>query len=459
MAYALGGFGSRAISFLVFPVYSHIMSANNFGQFDYIMGLVALFIPLISLQMSEAAYRWMIAGSCSDKEKSVVYSNALFAVGVGMVLGLPLIYVVCRLLEVNYFYQISLLVASSILFSLMQQILRGVGETKAYAAIGLMNAALCAAISVIGLLNYEDQVSAIVISYSLSNLICIAALQLFIKRWLNFRFEGVQLQRIWEFVVYSVPLIGNVVGWWALAYINRYYIVEEAGYTENGVYGVAYRFATIMTLVNSVFLMSMQDKAMADKDSKDKIASDRGIFEKFFKFEVSVVLVLTCLAPMLNMLLGVEYHDSWKYFPLLLASAAFQGLGAFVGLGYQKHKRTAGIFLTTIVAVTVNTIVTVAFIGDLGLYAPAIGSLIGFFLMYLVRVWAMRRLYSVGVSGMKLISFAVAFAFFYVLSIRSNGLYGYMMAIPMTALSFWWFRGEIKGAIKMVRRGLKTGGD
>ncbi len=61
LIYSIGSFGSKNLSFLLLPLFSLYLTTVEMGQYDLILTFVLLVTPLITLQLSDAIYRWLIA--------------------------------------------------------------------------------------------------------------------------------------------------------------------------------------------------------------------------------------------------------------------------------------------------------------------------------------------------------------------------------------------------------------
>lgn len=67
LIYGIGNFGSKILSFGLLPLYSYFLTREEFGYYDIIVTTVTLLVPLITLQLSEAIFRWLII---PDKDES-----------------------------------------------------------------------------------------------------------------------------------------------------------------------------------------------------------------------------------------------------------------------------------------------------------------------------------------------------------------------------------------------------
>ena len=73
---------------------------------------------------------------------------------------------------------------------------------------------------------------------------------------------------------------------------------------------------------------------------------------------------------------SAHYFTAWRYIPILLLAAVFQGIAAFAGslLGAIKKPRT--LMWSTLTAAVANAVLSIILIPCLGLWGAAIGTLI-----------------------------------------------------------------------------------
>ena len=65
--YAIVTFGTKFMSFLIVPLYTYYISTYDMGVYDLLYSTVSMLTSLITLQISDAAYCWMIRGKNVDE--------------------------------------------------------------------------------------------------------------------------------------------------------------------------------------------------------------------------------------------------------------------------------------------------------------------------------------------------------------------------------------------------------
>ena len=61
--FTINSFGSKLISFLLVPLYTYVLSTNDYGTADLITSTVQLLVPVLTLNIQDAVLRFSL-----DKE-------------------------------------------------------------------------------------------------------------------------------------------------------------------------------------------------------------------------------------------------------------------------------------------------------------------------------------------------------------------------------------------------------
>ncbi|MEP5132224.1 oligosaccharide flippase family protein, partial [Nonlabens ulvanivorans] len=127
--YAIGNFGSKVLSYAMVPLFSFFVNKEDLGLYDLFLTSISLLFPVVTLQLSEAMYRWLLTSE-NLRDKRKVISTGIFSS-----LILLTIFGLCYLIS-TYFYSFRyqeyfyLLLIGASLFPIAQQIIRGLGKNK-----------------------------------------------------------------------------------------------------------------------------------------------------------------------------------------------------------------------------------------------------------------------------------------------------------------------------------------
>src|SRR5690606_9762530 len=157
--YAIGNFGSKLLSFLLVPLFSFYVTREDFGTYDIIVITATLMVPIVTLQLSDGVYRWLldVAMKKVSLHISTVVSSSAFIILMNLVVLAVVFYVArsyfLRGLEngwllLNYLFSLCLL-------PYFQQIARGLQQNRLYAAAGIVNSLILVICNVVFLVVFN----------------------------------------------------------------------------------------------------------------------------------------------------------------------------------------------------------------------------------------------------------------------------------------------------------------
>jgi O-antigen/teichoic acid export membrane protein len=385
--YGIGTFGSKVIYFLLVPFYSFFLSKSELGIYDLILASLTIITPIITIQISEAVYRELLDPNTPNQKSSQAFSSGLSLVFIGLLLFVAAAFIIKQFFEFKILYELILIQSSFTFYIFFQQTLRGLSFNKEYALMGAMNAFLLIFFTIALICFSRIELSNVILAIACAQIISITYAAYKINFFKLLDFKNISKEKVYQLLNYSFPLLPNTLSWWLIDLGSRYIILFFIGLEENGLYAVAARYAGIIALVNSIFILSWQDYVI---NSKLKISSNKKklslSLNLFVAFQIGLVILLTSFSKeLIFYTTPVAFHDAANYLPVLLISSAFASFCGFYGAFYLKEKRTRKIFTTTFIGSIINIIFCIALINYFSLYAVAAASFVGFFVTFLIR--------------------------------------------------------------------------
>lgn len=385
LTYSIGSFGSKILSFLLVPFYTYFLTKKELGEYDLLLTTISLFAPLVSLQISDATYRWLIDKEyISETEKAKIMTNSIITLCIGYLIFCIGFSVYIFFNSFQYQGYFIVLIFLNCLLPLLQSILRGQGDTRQFAINGILTTFLIVVFNVIFIyllkLNVEGVFIANIVAYTVACILILYKVR--IIQYFKFKYWDPKL--IKSMASYSLPLIPNLMSWWAISSASKFIILHYMGPEGNGLYAVASRFPALLLVINSVLLLPLQDRILKEQDD---VTFNR-LLGKFIVFEMALAFILGILSPLMTkILVSKEYFDTWQYMPYLYLGVGFNAIAGFLGLKYQKEKNTLRITITSLLGATISIIFSIVLIQILGLQGISISFLLGFYFMFILRYW------------------------------------------------------------------------
>lgn len=419
LIYTVGNIGSKALSFLLLPVYSYFLSKKELGEYDLITVTVTLLVPLISLQLSQANYRWLINKEEDNYSNNQIFITTLTSLIILNFLSCGVIFIASTFTDIYNQYLIMALLVTSSFFPFIQDSLRGLKNNKLYAKIGIINSIFILIFTVLFLKFTELKIEALLLSSILANIVSISIGLSGIKQLIipvKLKYFNKDLLLI--MLKYSWPLVPSAISWWLINAANRYIIMLELNTDANGIYAVSSRLPAIIFIFNSIFMLAWQDFILLEK--KDSNFS-KNVFEMLSVALLSLVFIAIVWSKLVvGYAFHIDFFESWKYMGILFLAVAFSCFSAYFGTAYLKEKNTFQIMTTTLLGGGINVLISYTLIHKIGLFAPAIGTLVGFIVVFIMRVKQTREFYPIHFNYIKTIIITITCIITIILTLLNN---------------------------------------
>lgn len=389
LVFVIGNLGSKLISFIMVPMYTYYLSTSQFGTIDLMMTTINLCLPLVSLSIFDAVFRFAMD---KTSNKAQVLSTGVFTtlLLVGVVSAFSPIILI--FFKVPYMLFLVLILISTALFSMFQNFTRAIGYSKIFAFSGIINTACFAALNVLLIIVLKGGVEAYLESYLIAMAIAIFYLFCRARLWNYLSVKDFSLSQMKRMLAYSIPLIPNALAWWFTNDASRFFILAFVGVSANGLFAVANKIPTIINMFFNVFTQAWQISAVDEYDSDDSAEYYSSIFKKLQQFLfVLFALIVFFIKPIVQVLFSANYYTSWKYVPILLLAVVFADMTSFLGSAYLAAKRTVGVFTTTVYGMLINLLVSGILTAKIGVYGAGIGMSLGFLAVILLRLKGVKR--------------------------------------------------------------------
>lgn len=386
MLLSFGTFGSKLLVFLMIRFYTGYLTPADYGTADLITQTANLLFPIVSFGITNAVFRFALDKDCDRKN---VFSTGVLTITIG---GL-LFFVLAPLLNIaaifkGYVWLIVLYTMASCYHSLCAQYLRAIGKTAFFAIQGIINTALVIIFNILFLAVLKIGIVGYVLSVALADIIAALIIILKEKLWKNVCFKPDTLTSK-KMLAYGIPMIPATIFWWVTSVSSRYLVTGFIGSDANGIYSVAYKLPTFLTLLSTVFMEAWQFSAVSESDGERSehinfYSTVWGSFQSFM-FLVAAGLIAFC-KPAIAILTTKDYYSAWQYIPLLAGSMVFSSFANFMGSVYIVTKNSKNSFITSMVGAFANVGLSLLLIpSPLGVQGAAIATFLSYLIMFVIR--------------------------------------------------------------------------
>ena len=259
-----------------------------------------------------------------------------------------------------------------------------------------------------------------------------------------------------EMLKYSAPLVPSGLSWWVMGASDRYVIRFILGRAANGIYAVANKFPTILSMLFTIFNYSWTDVALGNlKEGKETSKYSSKLFEDLYKLSFTFALFLIPVTKIVTkLILSSDYKSASIYISFLYLGALFQGYTTFITAGLLQGSKTASIARSSTIGAIVNLAIDLIFMKYIGIQAASISTFCGFFVMWLCRMHDTQS-----VTPIKLNKARFTVFFLMTLSVATVTIWtNNYVDLVLTVIGLYFFFRVNKKYIKMLIRQIKKKG-
>lgn len=390
--FGLGNAGSKIVSLILVPIYTHYLTTSEYGSIDIITISTQILLPIVTLSIYESVLRFAKIGK-DNNIKLLIQSFLVVHLLFGLFWLITLIFSDFLIFEIN-FNIVLILLYVQIVYQILSQYTRGIGNTKRFAVAGVLNSLFTGLISVLLLVfkNYgvTGYFAALIISYIISIIYLLIFLSNNIKDEFTLKLDRNILRPM---LLYSIPMIPNSIIWWFISSSSRLFINFYHGSTANGLYAVSTKIPSLINLVSLVFTQAYQLSAFEEYDNNEKSNFTSSLFSAYSSILfISGSLILVFLRDTFRILMSEQYFDAWQAVPYLILGTIFSALSSFLGVAYTSAKQTKGVFTTSLIGGGVSLVSNWVLIPKFGIIGASFSSLISFLVVFFIRMYDAKKL-------------------------------------------------------------------
>jgi len=397
--YFIGNFASKILAFLLLPLYTHRLQSDEFGYVNLFITAACFLIPIFSLQVIDAAYRFML-DSKSEETSKIIISNTLIIYFVGILVFLITFIPIAIIFKIKFGLTFCLYTSVVFLFQLIQHLSRGLKRNSEYALSGIILTFVQGISNIFFIVLIGMRSISLMLAPVIASVVGIVFLELRVNVLRKFRLGFIDKKVINELLRYSIPLIPNTMSWWFISSFGTYFLTYYTGSTyASGILEVSNKFPTLITMLNGIFFLAWQESAITQYDAEDRDIYYSKMFNSFSKLQLSLVIVTMPLIKIyINESIGGAFKESWIYIPPMLVAAVFSSYGSFMGTGYMSTKKTEGAFKTTIIAAIFSVLLNILLIPRIGLMSVPISSCLSYFVFWIIRIFDTRKFFNINTN-------------------------------------------------------------
>lgn len=390
----IGRVCTQLITFFLLPLYTAILSTEEYGTVDLLNTLVSLLLPIVTFQVEQAVFRNLIDNRENEDVKKKIISTGIFSVILQCIVYIGIFFIISPFFENQYKYFLATNVIAYIFASLTQQMARGLGKNNHYAVGSFLSVFFTIIFNILFLVVFKFGAYGMLMANMLGQIICtvynIFALKLY-KYIRISEFKKAILLKLWK---YSLPLIPNAISWWVFGASDRVIVSGILGVSQNGILSAAHKFASVFITLYNIFNLSWTEMVslhINDLDAKEFLNKMTNMMLRFFT--AMGIGIIACMPFIYPLMIDDKFSAGYNQVPIMMIGSIFNVVVGLISTIYVAKKNTKAIANTSIVSAIINIVVNLLLIKFIGLYAATISTLVAYLVMSIYRLYDLKKRY------------------------------------------------------------------
>ncbi len=391
VVYLVGNVLSKLVVFFLLPLYTKRIVPEQYGIYDLVMAFITLLAPIAFFQVWDGMFR-LAFDYDTEEGKYKVINNAIFVSGCGCVAYVILFAVVYSFIQFEHALYILLYGLFLSLNYLYGYICRVFLANKFYALTGLLNTTVTTVCNVILIVCFDWDVRSLYLSPIIG--MALQALIVECRYKVLFKFKKSNLNRsmLKTMLKFSLPLCLVGASYWLLSGFTKLLITSKLGAAENGIFGIANRFATMVTLVVTIFQFAWNELAYMMANDEDRLDSYNLCVDLLLKFvflgSAAICVFIKIIFPYF---IDEQYAAASAIIPATIIGSMMNAMASFVATLFMTEKKTGTIVGSILLAAAVNLGLGFLLVGPWKLQGATIALGVAFTLLMLIRLLQAKK--------------------------------------------------------------------
>ena len=391
--YGVGHIITRAVNFLLLPLYTHQLSTDEFGVSAVVFTFLALMTILYTLGLDAAFLRFFIL-SADQQKRQQIFSTAFWSVAAVASAFTVVIFVFAPtfsilLLSKSFHAGLIRLVGFILLFDALAFLpflyLRAEEKSVKYILFKFINVLINIALNIYCIVYLNKGVEGIFLANLWASLISFLMLLPILIRQISISFVKAEFK---ELINFGLPYLPSAFAVVILETSDRLILGKLAGLDVAGVYSAGHKLGIFMSLIVAAFRFAWHPFFLSTSKDENAKAVFSKVLTYFTLFAAGIFLAISFFIDELVRLkifgvsfFGEEYWASTEVVPIILLSYIIYGMYVNFMVGIYLEKKTSYLPIITGAGALMNVLANLMLIPIFGMMGSAYASLIGYLVM------------------------------------------------------------------------------
>jgi len=379
--YTIANLLTKGVSLMLIPFYTSYFSTEDYGILEYLAVFGGFINGFFSLQIYQGLARYVGDLSTSASDKKDFASTGLYST-IGMFSLFALIiflnssFYAEKLIGQNnqhllLLFTIQLCISN--IFHYLNTYIRYDRDVKLFALISFFYSLSNIGIIIFLVAGLNFGIDSIFYASIITSTLFIIFQIIILRKKLSLKFSITHLKTLLSF---SLPLVPAALSVTIMLFTDRWFIKEYLNLSELGIYGVGYKFSSIVILISTAFSMALSPIVYNRYKDKNVQKDMSRIFNLYVGIGMFFIFLISLFSKeTIEIFTDGKFHDAQYLMPIFYFTVGISLLTIF-SMGLQIQKKTKTIALIAIIGAIFNLILNILLVPKYGLYGAAIATFI-----------------------------------------------------------------------------------
>lgn len=388
----IGQFGSKMLVYVMLNFYTSMLDKAAYGDLTNIINAASIFISVFTLSIADGVLRFALEKKNDGKG---VFSIGINVAVIGMVIfavATPLIGLIPMLK--GYEWLVFIYVFMGAVKEICAIYVRARHSVTIYAIDGIVTTVSMIIYSLVFMGIFKLGIAGYVFAVVLGDFTSVIFLNATTKLFKEYRpvrndpvLRGAMLK-------YSIPLMPTMIMWWIINTSDGFMVTAFLGSEANGLYGIAYKFPNLATVVVGIFSQAWRMSAITERNSRTVSNFYSNIFSMMqtvmFLASAGIMLILRPL--IIPFFVAESFAESYFYVPILLGAVVFQSFSNFLASIYEASNKTTHSLISSAIGAAANIVLNLILIPTMGISGAAVATLASYIIVFVYRIIDTKKL-------------------------------------------------------------------
>lgn len=416
----ISNFSSKILVFLLIPLYTNVLTPEEYGLYDLVVSCTTLLFPIITLNIVDGVMRFLIDKNYNKSDivligiRYILYSNIII-----------FLFLVCcysfQIIQIINGYELFIFIfyLSYSIYNFLSQVAKGFEKIYIIAIASVISTTLMLTCCILFLLVFDWGIKGFIIANSLSLMVpsIYYINSLNIKMHLKSSNKNADLQK--EILKYCLPLIFTTLGWWVNSTADRYIVIFFCGLSMSGILSIANKIPSVINTVFSMFGLAWQISAIKEFGTN---GAKEFYSDLYIKINLIICifgsLLILCSRYLAHILYGNEFYQACFFAPFLIIGTIFNILSGVLGPILSAQKKSKSMASSAIIGALLNVVLSTILVYCLETQGATIATALSSYVIYRLRAKAVgteimvNNITSVKLTWFSLITIAILDCYF-----------------------------------------------